>query len=701
MPQSVQIVPKHTHPYVEVVVNDNTEYELGATVTDNSAPDYTYISVFPSGKGVDNKLVSTEGLKSLYSRYGYTNYKLYGQGMLNAEALLSQGNTKVWTMRVTPDDATYANSVLSLWYKVDEAKKKFRIKATVKSLSKFNEAGKVVTEMEEILSDRDAIIEKAKELDGAAVDGAYVDSEGYTQVPIAVFTSAGRGVYGNNFKWRISRDEDYEKEYGFKLYRFECYDTDNGMAMNGLYTGSLVSSSKTRDLAFLNDVLEEAGIEKTPTHIHIFEENIENLYEVYVEFLNKLMKADPSLDIEIPDMDCFDPIFGKQLANGRVKVTPDDEYIQIIKLKTDEIDENEEDGEGHKVYDMDDYTSIFSDDPTKENSILVSDVTGIGLYGGHDGSFTVDKTNDPDGKKRQAAIDAELIKAFSGAKDKTILSARRMPSATLFDANYSLPVKKALVKLTLFRNDAICYLDTNLLDTITSADIKKLDSDFAFIDEFEEDFDPFNPYLVSVNLHYYNITEYSTGKRIPVTITYFLAQTHASHWANYGYHIPMVGSKYTTLSGQKKNSLRPIIDEYEDDLMDELNTHRFNYFECVNENVFYRGTQNTFQAANTDLLEENNVNTLLWLKRNITDDARSEIYNFTDASSRADFVTYIKAKYKHLIGNQLYSLDISYSVNEWEFNRNIVHLYLAIKFRKLAKRVIVEIDVNKRTIDEE
>lgn len=701
MPQSVQIVPKHTHPYVEVVVNDNTEYNLDDTITDNEVLSYSYLAVFPSEKGVDNKLVSTEGLKSLYSRYGYSNFKLYGQAMLNAENILSQSNTKVWTMRVTPDDATYANSILSLWYKVDKAKKKFRIKATVKSLSKFNESGAVVSDTEKILADRDSLIGKGKELDGSPVGGVYVDAEGYTQVPIAVFTAAGRGVYGNSFKWRISRDEDYEKEYGFKLYRFECYDTDSGMSMNGLYTASFVSSSKTRDLCFINDVLEDAGIEKTPGHIHVFEENFENLYEAYVDFLNDLMKEDPSLDIEIPDMDCFDPIFGKKMANVRVKITPDDEYIKIIKLKTDEIDENEEDGEGHKVYDMDDYTSIFSDDPTKENSIVVSDVTGIGFYGGHDGAFTVDKKNDPDGKKRQDAIDAELVKAFSGSKDRTILSARRIPVEALFDANFSLSVKKALVKLALFRNDAICYLDTNLLDTLTNTDIKKLESDFAFIDDFENDFDPFNPYLISANLHYYNISEYSTGKTIPVTITHYLAGLHPNHWANHGYHVPMVGEDRTTLSGHKKNSLRPVIDDYEDDLMDTLNNYRFNYFECKNENVFYRATQNTYQAKTTDLLEENNVNTLLWLKRAITDEARSNVYDFTDSSSRADFVTYIQSKYKYLIGRQLYSLSIKYSVNEWEFNRNIVHLYLAIQFRKLAKRVIVEIDVNKRTFGDD
>lgn len=695
MPQTTQIVPQHTHPYVDVVINDNSQVDVTDAVNSVTDETYSYLAVFPSGKGVDNKLVSTESLTSLYSRYGTTNYKLYGQPMLIPEAILSRGNTKVWTMRVMPDDATYANSILSLWYKKDVAKKKFRIKATVKSLTKYKDTGDIDKDMEAILSDRAALIGKASELDGDAVGGVYTDAEGYTQVPFAVMTSAGRGSYGNNFKWRISRDDEYEKEYGFKLFNFQCYDTDNGLTMSGTYTGSIVSSTKTTDLCFINDVLEEAGIETIPADIHVFEENVEALYDAYVAFVKEVLEADPTVDYEVPDMDCFDPLFGKQLANTKVKVTADDKLIKIILPKTDEIDEHEE------GYDEDDYTSIASDDPTKEDSIIISDVGGHIMYGGDEGAFAVDKENDPTGETRQKAINKELIAAFSGSKDRAILSARRIPANALFDADFDDEVKKAFVRLALFRNDAILYLDTGKMDTLTSSDVTALDKRFQFIDDFSEDFDPFNPYLVSVNLHYFNIKETGTGKTVPVTITYYLAGIHPDHWRSQGYHIPMVGEDIARLSGHKKNSLKPVIEEYEDDLMDMLNTYRLNYFECVGEDRFYRATQNTYQSVTSDLLEENNVNTLMYLKRSITEDARSEIYNFTDATSRSDFKDFIKAKYKPMVGSQIYSIDIEYSVTEWEYNRSIVHLYLAIQFRKLAKRVICEIDINRRSFDEE
>ena len=210
----------------------------------------------------------------------------------------------------------------------------------------------------------------------------------------------------------------------------------------------------------------------------------------------------------------------------------------------------------------------------------------------------------------------------------------------------------------------------------------------------------FANYLVSYNLHHYRVKEESTGKRVPVTITYFLAGIHATHIDTYGYWIPMVDS-YATLSGHVRNSLEPSIDEHEKDLKEILYNSRFNYFEAVGENTFVRATQSTSDSTETsDLTEENNVNSLMNLKRSIEADIRNERYSFTDGEQRQSFRDFIKAKYKSLIGKQFYSIDITYSMSEFEFNRSITHLYLAVKFRKLTKQTIVEIDVNKQTFDE-
>lgn len=694
MPQKSQIIPKYTQPYVELVINNNSivDDDIVNDVTDEIAP---YLCVFTSGKGPDNKLVSTESLKLHQARYGKSNYKLYGQPLLQAETILNQMNTKTWSMRIMPKDATYSNSIVSLWYKIDEDAKKFRIKVTSKSLSTIKDDGSVDKDMVEILSNRKSIIEKGKELDGAAVDGAYVDAEGYTQVPFACITSSGRGIYGENYSWRIARDENYEKEYGFKIYSFEAYESEDGTTMVGNYKASIVSSNKTEGAALINDIIEDKGVENIPIDIYVYEENIESLYDVFVSFVKKVLAEDPTIDYDIPELDEFDPLFGMQVSRNKVRVTPKDKMIQIVKLKTAEVDENADD------FNAADYTTIESDKETESSTIILSDIDGNFLHGGTDGSFAVDKVNDPDGAKRKAAINEVYKEAFNGILDPTILSPRRIPSNAIFDANFDMDVKMELAKLALFRFDSMLYLDTGINPSITENDISGIERDFEKIYDMEDEFDIFPDYIISVNLHDYTIKESSTGKRVPATITNYLAQTHPNHWRNYGYWVPMVNSDYATLSGHVKNSLEPSIEEYEKELKERLHLSRINYFEVDGENSFVRRTQNTFTRENSDLIDENNVNTLLYLKRHITKDVNDGLYDFTDPQQRADFADFIKAKYDPMVGKQLLSIGIEYSMNQWEFNRSIVHMYVAIVFRQMQKRAIVEIDVNKRTYDEE
>jgi hypothetical protein len=102
------------------------------------------------------------------------------------------------------------------------------------------------------------------------------------------------------------------------------------------------------------------------------------------------------------------------------------------------------------------------------------------------------------------------------------------------------------------------------------------------------------------------------------------------------------------------------------------------------------------QTSPTDLSEENNSLILYALKRNVEDDARSQLYNFTDSNIRSTFIAAEKAKFSTWVGRQLESFDITFSVSQYEFENAILHCYLAVVFRGLTKKVIIEIDLNKR-----
>lgn len=676
MPRTQQIVPQYSYPHEEVYINDNSAQSLDDASA--SAVIYPYICVFASAKGIDNKLVNIKKLSTYHAMFGETNFKKYGQPHLMPEAILSQDNTAVWAMRVMPDDALYANAILSLWYKEDAENKAFRIKFTVKYMGLDYDTEVGEDGMKEILANRDDIIEFANRTDGAAVAGKYVDSEGYTQVPLAVFTAIGRGVYGQNLRWRIVSNTDYEKEYGVKTYTFEAIDVENGATVMATQIATIVSTTKLTNTIFINDIIEDTDVENLAIHIHFFEENVETLYAAYKAFCLARIKEDPSLEITIPDIDEFDPFFGKACKKQTVRITPAEPFIKFTEKLTDDVDTG-----------ADDYKA---ENFTKTDIITVDDVSGNILMNGSDGAF-----GNTDEKKRQAAIDAMYIKAFSGDVDKLILAPRRIKSTSLFDANYSMDVKIALARLALYRASCIVYLDTGCRESLGVTDIKTMQVNFSPLDDLVSEFENFSEnWIVSVNAHDYIIKEASTGKRVNVTITYWLASTDATFIQNNSTYAPHTNSD-AVLSGHVKNSLNPAIEENESDLKEALYEARINYFEAVGENQFERATQSCYVHDNSDLLEESNVKALLAWKEILTEEARKNRNRITSPSMRQDFKNELLDKYGYLVGTCFDTMDIKYSSNEYESKRNIVHMYTEVTFPSISKITLVEIDVNQRT----
>ena len=273
--------------------------------------------------------------------------------------------------------------------------------------------------------------------------------------------------------------------------------------------------------------------------------------------------------------------------------------------------------------------------------------------------------------------------AVSGELASSNLSTRRGPCVALLDANYSFEVKQALADLANTRESGMCYLDAGI------------DTTLAQIDNIIDEYSIFNTRNISKNFQHYTVKDYETQKRCEVTVTFFLAQQLAKHYENEGTYVPFVKS-YAELTGHVKNSLEPCIDDIDNDIKEKLYLNRINYFETLEENVFQRATQSTAQMDNSDLLEENNMNTLFELKAGLEKDCFDSLYDFTSESSRKAFTEYENAKYANWIGLKVDTLDILFDVNEWEAERSIVHCYVSVQFRNINKRTIIEIDVNKR-----
>lgn len=659
MAQTIQIVPKHSFPYVETVINDYTLVGDSSIADVSTETDVRYIYPFISSKGIDNRFIKKRTRADIVSAYGETNWKKYGQPLMQALEVAGAANTEVWCMRVMPDDAAYAHNIISAYYKADTAtdvekasERKFRIKYVQKNAAT------------PVISTKD-LFEKASELDGAAVDGVYVDGDGYTQIPgVITLYSAGRGKYGNNYRVRINQELYFEKDYGIKYYNFEVISTEAGLTKEANYVGSAVTSAKYNQTTLINDILEDVEEGNVPVYVYVDEAGIEDLYNAYVEWvtalavdLNAELVATEDADAKavitalineatnIPDLDGFDAFLGRKVAS--MSTVP---FIDIAK-------EN-----------------------TESNIIAWDSVTGAKLTAGSDGAF--DTTDDETVK---VAVEECYKKAFSGVYDKRILAPKRIKANALWDANYPMNVKKTMAELALLRNDAICYLDCGIMSSFGTTELDNLIVDYSVFDNHK----------ISKNVHHYYIKETTTKKRVPVTITYFLARQYADHVLNYGFHVPFVKS-YAQLSGHVKDSLAPSVEDFELDLKETLSENKFNFFETVDDNVYQRATQNTSQMTTTDLLEENNVTTLYEIKRIVETDITAQLYDFSSAETRQRFRNIEKAKFAEWNGREVESFDIDFRMSAWEAERSILHAYIDVTFRGLQKRAILEIDVNKR-----
>lgn len=730
MPQTTQIIPKWTFPHIETYFNDYTflpDDEVPAT-------DDTYVKeclAVRAGRGIDNTWVKKSSRESAVKTFGESNFKLYGQPLMQALNVADQEDTSMWMLRIMPENATYANRIVTASYKIDPETtadnaadvtvdaeevnpmdRYFRIKltSTYKAAEHDEDTGVTI-----------GGIVTAKDLANEAINqSTEADDEGYTPVPIMTLRSSGRGKYGDDFSLRITASPVYEKEFGIKIYDFEVLNCTSGLTKEADYFGAPVTSAKYYQdgVTLINDVLDDYEPGITPIDIRIDEDNIETIYNEYIKFAKQihedlLVWYDRKLEEysipeeiwngtqaateeqlaqidelnamearilatsndELPDLDGFDVFFGQKVNS--TEMLPN---VKIITTLTSDIDTTAE------TYNAADYTA--------DEVVDFTSTIGLELRGGDDGYFAVPRyVQEPNFRgvlvTRQWTLEEEYDycykRAFNGTYDKRILSRNRMSLNAIFDANYSYDVKLTLYDLVTLREECRLHLDTGIIDTL-SADV---------VASLKQRYGIFNDKLVSVDIHNYKVRDTASGKKCVVTISYFMAMQYANH-INAGLFYRPLAKGFCQLSGHIRDSLLPVIDDYEKELKEELNVARLNYWEPVEDNVYQRAVQNTTQVAVSDCLEENNVTIAYTLKRLIENDANEQIYNWGDDEVRATFVATEEARYANWEGTYVQAFEIYFKTSKYEFDHQIMHLYLATTFRPLNKIIITEIDLNRR-----
>lgn len=667
MPRQGQIVPRFLHPHVETYINDNTIFEDWASLAPDDSVRMTF--VIASDKGRDRTMLQFNNKTAAIEEFGIPNYEKHGQPIYNMYAALDSGNAVVNVMRIMPEDATFSNLIVLAKVKKDSGK------LTVKYETKRIDG----------MLDKDAIAIVARTL---ATPFPEVDTEGYSVYPIVAFMSRGRGRYGNYFRTRLTSDILMDQDNDYKNYKVEVLTSDTGLVKKETHSVTINDMAVVNKTSLhMDEVVNDNSTGSTRIETYTDMESLKTIYNMYVELAGN--------DEDVVAYDEFDFLFGTRKDLTKIaKYEIDPTGVALDKVDGLLLSGGDEGAFSTTIptpfMEVNTLVELYAIDATAE-SLLVGHIVRVkntnAMYKVYDlGAIDTEEGWTLMSFDRVAAMDREYLAAFNGENgyDRALQSKRRTPTDIFLDGNYSAEVKRALATLALKRYDGRLILDAGILSTITQ------------VNTWNEEFKNIADRIISKECQHYMIYDPFSGKRIPVTATYFMALYLPSHYRTFGNHKPFTGERYARLSGHIKNTLKPIIDADDLEVKEQVYVDRCNYFECIAENVFIRGAQGTSQRVWSDMSEENNVAVMLEMKRMLENYVATKTYDFAEAEDRKRFTEdgeRMFAEYRNL---KCRDFTITFDMNAWEEERSILHCYLGLTFKTLAKRHIIEIDINKR-----
>ena len=502
MGSSVQIIPFYAHPHVHTVINDFSQFDESVRERNPDELPFATCVVTGADQGIDNTFVRLSSLATKQQIFGRGNYNKYGQPSLQADQLFD-GNTNVWFCRVLPDNATYANMILVAHFRkgniLDDLNQETGMARLEVKYTWENAVAPLVTNGCTTEAD---IEEFANSLLSLTPD----PQTGYMSVPLLYIRSTGRGRYGNNFSLRINRDNEAEREFNLKMYRFSLIENNNTSRVVNLFTGSLTQETRNQLSTLLDDVIDQFPVGSVPIASKTFVDNFQLIYDFYQRQIVDANEAyilsagvTPQLDMELRiarsiSVSDFDPLFGLRMNTRIGENMP--YYRNYTVLPTGPwvnpalVVPNESGPTGQKPLLMSEWNTAFvgarvlmvadplnegrrwlynvvhinmdSADPEiiydegREIAIDIDQYDGVNItlqvghrmFGGNDGDFqqiTVEgNTRPPTAAEMKVLLAREQVQAFRGHKDRKILSPARVNLDFIFDANYNMTSDETL-----------------------------------------------------------------------------------------------------------------------------------------------------------------------------------------------------------------------------------------------------------------
>lgn len=640
------IVPENKFSGITTRINDYTEIKEEVTST---AGDINHLYVFASPKGKTG-MQTIKGLGEFLDEYGMGPFNLYGQPYLMAYSGCQTGYITAHCLRVTAKNAAYGYLTLFAQYKVETKVISTNTvsSSTVSPDGSFGEGEVGFEDEEEVLKIRlvARINEETPMTDPSLLSEMVTPREsdlidGYKEVPLFSVYYMGPGSWGNNIRIRITNDSVSDKENSYKNYILEEYEMENGtLEKKNEFMISFIEYAKSSGVPiFLDTVVNDVDSGSSLIRVESYPDS-------FAEIFNEYIKINPET---VHTVETFDPILG------------------IDKFTKKGIDNLEI-------------------DTTSEDVVQINSLSGVPLMGGSDG----DLDESLPAADRNKTLNQLYQEAFLGNIDPMVASTYRYPTNFIYDANFDIPTKKALVALGHKRKDCVTICDCG-----TGIRTKPSIKDYVLTN-----LDPYIlEYVDSIEAYVCKVPDPYSDKSVTVTGTYLLNIGYPGHIKNIGNgykHIPFCGNNYGVLTGYVKNSAYPVFDpEVDKDLMNELVDERINFLAYNRSQDIIRKEQYTRQKRMSNLSELSNVLVVLDVKRDAEALCDTYDYDFSDPEHLVLFNRAARNLLSFYQEQQVTSIKAEFSANEWERNRNIVHLVIDMAHKPLAKQFVIEINVRR------
>lgn len=321
---------KYPFPHTLVHIVDNSSYtgDLPVVVADEPSM-YGALVVTGLPMGEDRKMLDIKRSDVLNVAFGLRNLssgdiKKFGQTATYPVSLINQGGP-VKLMRVTPDDATYAYSIITIEWRKDSTDNTIHVR--------YNTERFMVDRALANFANRDRL--------NAAIVQSYADAsseppstdptgERWKKRAFIVNISAGRGAVYNKFATVIDKTVQGKNPANVR-YMFSTIDTTTNATIEQ-FAASLINSEN----AARPDAIESVNVQvqrrvqgSSIVVPYVNEDAIEELYNDYRQHLdemiaegvqitnNRVMTADYIKKASIfLNINTFDVIFGNYIYNG-------------------------------------------------------------------------------------------------------------------------------------------------------------------------------------------------------------------------------------------------------------------------------------------------------------------------------------------------------------------------------------------------